>query len=783
VNPLTQFKKTSILPLLIALTLACLAARAQANELLLQFVTGGDDLRGGSDNLNVLLLLQSGDPLRFDKVNGGQRWPDHSSRPVFLPLRDSVRFEDIKGVRLETTFGGGLGGDNWNLERLTVSAKIGGVTRQLFDQQQAPYLFRFTGDQRVREFPFPTGNELTVLFVTGDDDLRGGNDNVHLFLVLHAQAPLRFENVNGGNRWPDHSSQTVSLPLDAPVRFEDIEGVRLETTFGGGLGGDNWNLERLTVWARIGGVTRQLFDQRRAPFLFRFTGDQHVRPFYFGRGAGRFDFNLESLRNAIDPNGFPLNPRWNWQRDNPGVPSAALCHYFTNNNEPDFGDCTNQTDLSMVDKPVDFDEFICSLETTKGFHGHLNWFPATFTGTLSFGDHNFDDDYYLALGTDLNSDGKADGLACISGDQDPPRDTLHTEFNADETITHFQTPWWKSFRDAVDASEEAASELSRCPSPDAEPGGTPCDPALVASLKEAIAKPKKMLTYNDGKPVQAIMTGLFGLDFEHGGGKSELHPVYAMAANVKEDPADNVWTIFVRNTGNEGYCSHRIWYLLQPGGEFMTYTFRLPWREGMNDVGVLSGPNQSQFGGTDLTAGPSVVFAPGRGVDVRFRLPQVGTRPPSEGAALIEGELHLQWFGRPPVTEATRPPGHDRGRFAVAEVTTAASGTASVEKRDEAGPVREAINRLPPAKRRLVEKARQIAETTPLKLNPLPRVAAAKKVEELPTPPSVAVRPGAKSEKATRKLAQDAAQLRALCEAWDGSPPGLPTDFCSKIGR
>ena len=151
------FTYTTILALLTTLVLMRLAAHAQAsNELILQFMTGGDDLRGGNDNVHVSLLLQSGTPLRFDNVNGRKRWPDHSSHTVNLPLPDTVRFEDIKGVRLETTFSGGLGGDNWNLERLTVSARIGGVTQQLFDQSGAP-LFRFTGERRVREFPFPLG--------------------------------------------------------------------------------------------------------------------------------------------------------------------------------------------------------------------------------------------------------------------------------------------------------------------------------------------------------------------------------------------------------------------------------------------------------------------------------------------------------------------------------------------------------------------------------------------------------------------------------------------------
>ena len=480
------------------------------NELILQFVTGGDDLRGGNDNVNLLLLLQSGTPLRFDNVNGGKRWPNRSTQTVNLPLPDTIRFEDIRGVRLETTFGGGLGGDNWNLDRLAVSVRIGGVNWELLDEAGAP-LFRFTGDRRVREFAFPivpitpitpitlqpavktpfnpagdgfefannfkniviseldvttsglcggmsyaaldyflasapipqqdympaegvplqsyiydrqvtslkenadkwaeygfnpggarnreffnwglqagsgrlgeliahidraqpiplgllnaqelamhhqvlatgyelgryigdlgdhiedlsifiydpnfprrgmmlkpdvaaatyiekyddgtdTGkrwrayfvdtkyapktppaisspsNELMVEFVTGDDDLRGGNDNVHLFLILRGRDPLRFDNVNGGKRWIENSSQTVSLPLPDTVRSEDIEGVRLETTFGGGLGGDNWNLNKLVVRARLVGTLSTVLSRNGRP-LFRFTGNKRVSEF------------------------------------------------------------------------------------------------------------------------------------------------------------------------------------------------------------------------------------------------------------------------------------------------------------------------------------------------------------------------------------------------------------------------------------------------------------------------------------------------------------------------
>ena len=251
------------------------------------------------------------------------------------------------------------------------------------------------------------------------------------------------------------------------------------------------------------------------------------------------------------------------------------------------------------------------------------------------------------------------------------------------------------------------------------------------------------------------MTGLFGVDFEHGGGKSELHPVYAMAVNVSDDPADNVWAIFVRNTGNEGYCSHRDW-----PAEFTSYTFRLPWREGMREVEVLRGPNQSQFGGTVGTSGPAIVWARDHGVDVTFTL-----TPPSQ-TPLIEGELHLRWLGQPPV-----------GRSPTFAGLRSAFRRERLERHDEAGPVRKAFDQLPPAKRGQIEKASEVGPM--LKLNLLPP-GAARQVQALPAPPSAALLLVKKGNVAARKSASSTTKLRALCGAWNGSPPRFPPDLCTK---
>jgi hypothetical protein len=55
----------------------------------------------------------------------------------------------------------------------------------------------------------------------------------------------------------------------------------------------------------------------------------------------------------------------------------------------------------------------------------------------------------------------------------------------------------------------------------------------------------------------------------------------------------------VRNRGDEGFCSSKLW-----DAGFEDYTFRLPWLEGMTDVHVDWSKNN--FEGTDGTSGPKV---------------------------------------------------------------------------------------------------------------------------------------------------------------------------------
>lgn len=118
-----------------------------------------------------------------------------------------------------------------------------------------------------------TVNELIMELTTGGDDLRGGNDNVNATIEIDGQAPVVVPNLNRGARWIGWHTQTVRIPLTRPAPPSRFARLTLTTTFGGGIGGDNWNLDRLKISSPQGKV---FFERSGAP-LVRFTGDN--RPF------------------------------------------------------------------------------------------------------------------------------------------------------------------------------------------------------------------------------------------------------------------------------------------------------------------------------------------------------------------------------------------------------------------------------------------------------------------------------------------------------------------------
>lgn len=307
-------------------------------------------------------------------------------------------------------------------------------------------------------------------------------------------------------------------------------------------------------------------------------------------------FNLCS--NHLDINGLQLNPIWEWQITHQGqTPDfQATCG-------ADPSTCTSQSVLfdvvgpTTLPVPVPGAVFIPDSATLCGgnpFSGHANWEIATFEGTVDWDSHESstfgDDDYNMSL---YRNDQAA--LTTLSSG-------LGLEFNYGETVSGFSSPWWTSFRSSVSRPG---------------PGGH---------------VPSQMINGH-----YAIVTGLIGIDGVHGGW-TESHPVFSLAILTGQTNAgaatEQNWSLFVRNWGNEGFCSEEQHYWDTTNGD---YWVQLRWPKGATAVEVDQSKTKL-FASQAGLAPPSILRDPNtEWLYVLFALPGPGQR------AYVEGDLTLHY--------------------------------------------------------------------------------------------------------------------------------------------
>jgi hypothetical protein len=117
------------------------------HEIRLEIQTGSDDLRGGNDNVNVVVGLAGGTTEQFLNINKSNRWVDRGIQNVILPLKVPVRPADILEVTLSTTLGGGFNGDNWNVDCVRLILIVNNSAVPSFTRAGTP-LVRFDGNNR-----------------------------------------------------------------------------------------------------------------------------------------------------------------------------------------------------------------------------------------------------------------------------------------------------------------------------------------------------------------------------------------------------------------------------------------------------------------------------------------------------------------------------------------------------------------------------------------------------------------------------------------------------------
>lgn len=244
----------------------------------------------------------------------------------------------------------------------------------------------------------------------------------------------------------------------------------------------------------------------------------------------KFDAHYDTTH--LDPNTAPRNVDW-FPQTQGLVPNPDQC----NHGQPYSSGCTQDT--IFKDKPdLRHDPFCFIGKITSGspyqsFFGHADWMVAQYNGSIGWFNYgaDFDYDLFLVPGADNlpSAPGNQHGITTnnnyVADDKKNPQ-YIEMEFDSDETNLAFTKGWWNDFKTSGENDDvDAMADLLHPPNPEGK------------------------RTLGCGAAV-----GLFGLDCDHGC-RSELHPIYGLAIQRKDDPNDNQWSILARNWGTGGYCS------------------------------------------------------------------------------------------------------------------------------------------------------------------------------------------------------------------------------------
>jgi len=298
---------------------ACLLAIANAfaqNKVEIEFKTGEDDLRGiGTPEygLDVNLIFVNKPALLSRSVNKNATWPKNSIRRISILLDESIVIGDLLAMeimRQHSNSGSATSKspDNWDVNRIIVTATFkkngqttkyellttldsrGGMPyRMTYDNSETPKRFDFSRNPRllsgtiklIDKFAPPQKTSINAKIGVGGDDLRGGEDNARIVITFkNSTKKLTFNNINSRQQWKNFteyisSKDFASLPS---LTVNDIATVELWHTGAGGMGADNWDIDKFTLTISINGQSKQIVDKTGTP-LHRFTGDTRRKIF------------------------------------------------------------------------------------------------------------------------------------------------------------------------------------------------------------------------------------------------------------------------------------------------------------------------------------------------------------------------------------------------------------------------------------------------------------------------------------------------------------------------
>ena len=115
-----------------------------AHELLIEFTTGPDDMRGGADHVDLVIHLTDNTTQTYTNISQGGRWLPGYTETAQIVLQRPVPRASIKRLEISTNATGGLSGDNWDLVTVLARAVGNGIASGNYTTSpDVPY--RFTG--------------------------------------------------------------------------------------------------------------------------------------------------------------------------------------------------------------------------------------------------------------------------------------------------------------------------------------------------------------------------------------------------------------------------------------------------------------------------------------------------------------------------------------------------------------------------------------------------------------------------------------------------------------
>ena len=289
------------------------------NKIDIDLKTGGDNLEVKSfqDNLEVRILLANRADVVLKNANKNQSWPNNSIRRLSIGLPADITAADVKEIHLYRMSKEGIKyvwdlgeKDNWDLQNISATATIvtsGVKSRIEFEKvvstRRGKPLFRFVydgdgefeGTSFKKAFTIKTANSpisgtdsepvanavINITIGTGGDDLRGGNDNAKM-VISFKRNPIKktLNNIFKSANLPNFSerSKIIEIPNSANFDVADIKEVELHHSGCGGIGADNWHIDKVKIIITKDEQTKTLVDRVGAP-LHMFTGNARIKKF------------------------------------------------------------------------------------------------------------------------------------------------------------------------------------------------------------------------------------------------------------------------------------------------------------------------------------------------------------------------------------------------------------------------------------------------------------------------------------------------------------------------